>query len=138
MDSLLPRLFHRTNANIAWNVDYFTLSHLYQLVVNIQCCCVCADTGLYAKDGEKWEVVMEQVYPNPQDVGIRIPPNLQQERYCAGFRHGLKGGQLNKVEYMKQSFREGFRASKLYLRELRRSRGILDFPARWRLRMRVA
>ncbi len=81
---------------------------------------------------------MDQVYPNPQDVGIKIPPNLQQERYCAGFRHGLKGGQLNRVEYMKQSFREGFRASKLYLRELRRSRGILDFPARWRFRMRVA
>lgn len=81
---------------------------------------------------------MDQVYPNPQDVGIRIPPNLQQERYCAGFRHGLQGGQLNRVEFMKQSFRQGFRASKLYLRELRRSRGILDFPARWRLRMRVA
>ncbi len=81
---------------------------------------------------------MDQVYPNPQDVGIRIPPSLQQERYCAGFRHGLKGGQLNRVEFMKQSFRQGFRASKLYLRELRRSRGILDFPARWRLRMRVA
>ena len=81
---------------------------------------------------------MDRVYPNPQDVGIKIPPNLQQARYCAGFRHGLKGGQLNRIEYMKQSFREGYRASKLYLRELRRSRGILDFPARWRLRMRVA
>jgi hypothetical protein len=81
---------------------------------------------------------MDNNYPSPRDVGIRIPPTLIEDRFCAGFRHGLKGGQLDRVEYMKQSFREGFRASKLYLRELRRSRGILEFPARWRLRMRVA
>jgi hypothetical protein len=81
---------------------------------------------------------MGQCYPNPQDVGIKIPPNLQKDRYCAGFEHGLKGGQLDRVEYLKQSFREGFRASKLYLRELRRSRGILHFPTRWRMRMKVA
>ena len=81
---------------------------------------------------------MDHRYPTPVDVGIRIPPTLQQERFCAGFEHGLKGGQLDRVEYMKLSFREGFRASKLYLRELRRSRGILEFPARWRIRMRVA
>ena len=81
---------------------------------------------------------MDQVYPEPQDVGIKIPPNLQQDRYRAGFEHGLRGGQLDRVEYMKQSFREGFRASKLYLRELRRSRGILHFPTRWRMRMKAA
>ncbi|HUT40108.1 MAG TPA: hypothetical protein VM011_02100 [Gammaproteobacteria bacterium] len=81
---------------------------------------------------------MDSRYPKPADVGIRIPPALQQERFCAGFEHGLKGGQLNRIEYMKLSFREGFRASRLYLRELRRSRGILDFPARWRIRMNAA
>lgn len=80
---------------------------------------------------------MDNGLPGPQDVGIKIPPNLQQERYCAGFEHGLKGGQLDRVEYMKQSFREGFRASKLYLRELRRSRGILQFPSRWRMRLKA-
>ena len=81
---------------------------------------------------------MKENYPSPQEVGIRIPPSLREDRYCAGFEHGLKGGQLDRVEYMKLSFREGFRASKLYLRELRRSRGILDFPARWRVRTKVA
>jgi hypothetical protein len=81
---------------------------------------------------------MDNAYPSPMEVGIRIPPTLKQDRFCAGFRHGLKGGQLDRVEYMKLSFREGFRASKLYLRELRRSRGILECPARWRLRMSVA
>jgi hypothetical protein len=39
---------------------------------------------------------------------------------------------------MRLSFREGYRAAKLYLRALRRSRGILEFPARWRVRMKVA
>jgi len=81
---------------------------------------------------------MENVYPKPQEVGVRIPPHLKQERFCAGFRHGLEGGQLDKVEYMRLSFREGFRAAKLYLRELRRSRGVLDFPARWKVHMQTA
>ena len=81
---------------------------------------------------------MDTDYPSPGDVGIRIPPTLKEDRFCAGFRHGLKGGQLDRIEYMRLSFREGFRASRLYLRELRRSRGVLDFPARWRMRMKVA
>jgi hypothetical protein len=81
---------------------------------------------------------MENRYPSPQEAGIRIPSHVKQDRFCAGFRHGLDGGQLDRVEYMKLSFREGFRASKLYLRELRRSQGILEFPARWKVRMRAA
>jgi hypothetical protein len=81
---------------------------------------------------------MDNCYPNPQEAGVRIPPHLKKERFCAGFRHGLSGGQLHKVEYMRLSFREGFRAAKLYLRALRRSRGILEFPARWHVRMRAS
>jgi len=78
---------------------------------------------------------MQHDYPNPQEAGIRIPPHVKEERFRAGFRHGLKGGQLNRVEYMRLSFREGFRAAKLYLREVRRSRNILEFPARWHVRI---
>jgi hypothetical protein len=81
---------------------------------------------------------MENVYPQPQEVGVRIPPHVKRDRFCAGFRHGLEGGQLDRVEYMRLSFREGFRAAKLYLRALRRSRGILDFPARWKVRIQTA
>ncbi len=81
---------------------------------------------------------MQYRYPNPQEAGVRIPPHLMEERFCAGFRHGLKGGQLNRVEYLRLSFREGFRAAKLYLREVRRSRGILEFPARWHIRVTAA
>jgi hypothetical protein len=81
---------------------------------------------------------MEYSYPSPQEAGIRIPSHLMEDRFCAGFRHGLQGGQLDRVEYMRLSFREGYRAAKLYLRAVRRSRGILEFPARWRMRMKVA
>jgi hypothetical protein len=54
-----------------------------------------------------------------------------------GFEHALKGGHLNRVEYLKLSFREGYRIGKLYLREVRRSRGILQFPMKAHVHMRV-
>ena len=76
-------------------------------------------------------------YPEPQEVGIRTPGHLVQERFRSGFEHALKGGQLNKVEYLKLSFREGFRAGKLYLRELRRAKGIVNFPLQGKIKLRV-
>jgi len=51
---------------------------------------------------------MENRYPSPQQAGVRIPSHVKKDRFCAGFRHGLTGGHLDKVEYMKLSFREGF------------------------------
>ena len=81
---------------------------------------------------------MENSYPEPEDVGVRVPHHVKHDLFCAGFKHGLKGGHLDKVEYMRLSFREGYRASKLYLRSLRRSRGIIEFPTRWRVRIRAA
>ena len=74
-------------------------------------------------------------YPTPQEAGVRIPPHLKTEQFSMGFRHGLMGGQLDRSEYLRLSFREGFRASRLYLREVRRLRGVLEFPARWKIRM---
>lgn len=70
---------------------------------------------------------MDNCYPSPQEAGVRIPFNVKKDRFCAGFKHGLSGGQLNQVEYMKLSFRTGFRAAKLYLRELRRSQECWSF-----------
>lgn len=75
-------------------------------------------------------------YPSPHDAGIRIPRYLLTDRFTAGFDHGLKGGQLDHVEYFRRSFRLGFRAAKLHLREVRRQRGIIQFPARYKLRLR--
>ena len=80
---------------------------------------------------------MRHNYPDPQEVGFRTPPHLLSARFRAGFQHALEGGQLNKVEYFRLSFREGFRAAKLYLRHARRARGILDFPLRGRIRLKA-
>lgn len=77
-------------------------------------------------------------YPTPQEVGIRIPANLLEERFRTGFVHALKGGQLRKAEHFRLSFREGYRAAKLYLREVRRSKGILEFPMKGRMAFRNA
>jgi hypothetical protein len=73
-------------------------------------------------------------YPTPRDIGVVIPPHLRPERFCAGFEHGLKGGQLDHIEYFRLSFRLGFRTAKLYLRELRRRQGVIELP---RHRMRL-
>lgn len=80
---------------------------------------------------------MSYIYPSPQDVDIKISPQLRKDRFLAGFDHGLQGGQLDRVEYFRLSFRLGFRAAKLFLREARRCRGILDFPSRYKLRLRA-
>lgn len=75
-------------------------------------------------------------YPSPLEAGIRIPAYLMADRFTAGFDHGLKGGQLDHVQYFRRSFRLGFRAAKLYLRDVRRQRGVIQFPARYRVRLR--
>ncbi|NOZ11247.1 MAG: hypothetical protein GXP09_09450 [Gammaproteobacteria bacterium] len=77
-------------------------------------------------------------YPTPQELGIKIPANLVPERFCSGFRHGLKGGQIDKVQYLRRSFRLGYRMSKLFLREYRRQQGILTFPTKGQFRFRAS
>jgi hypothetical protein len=75
-------------------------------------------------------------YPTPQEIGLHIPRTLRQDRFCRGFDHALRGGQLDRAECFRLSFRMGYRAAKFYLREVRRRRGILEFPLRTRVRMR--
>ncbi len=75
--------------------------------------------------------------PEPQELGIRIPRTLIKDRFRSGFRHALQGGQLNRVEYLRLSFREGYRAGKLYLRDLRRAQGIVNFPLQGKMRFRA-
>jgi hypothetical protein len=80
---------------------------------------------------------MQYHYPSPAEVGIVIPTHLREDRFCQGFDHALRGGQITRVEHLKLSFREGYRCGKLYLRALRRRQGIMDFPMRARVRMRA-
>ncbi len=75
--------------------------------------------------------------PGPEEAGLSIPPWLRRDRFCAGFEHALRGGQLHRVEYLRRSFRLGYRAAKLYVRELRRRQGILPFPIQGRLKIRA-
>lgn len=75
--------------------------------------------------------------PTPADIGLRVPAHLIADRFCSGFHHALSGGQINKVEQLRLSFREGFRAGKLYLKELRRRKGIIAFPVMGKIRMRA-
>ena len=53
------------------------------------------------------------------------------------FDHALRGGHLDNVEHFRLSYRMGYRTAKLYLREVRRRRGILDFPMRARFRQKT-
>ena len=76
-------------------------------------------------------------YPKPRDIGLKLRSDLIENRFNAGFEHALKGGHLTQVEYFRRSFRLGFRSAKLYLREVRRQRGILEFPLRARIRLRA-
>lgn len=80
---------------------------------------------------------MAYAYPKPQDVGVTIPQHLIEARFRDGFRHALAGRQITRVEHLRLSFREGYRAGKLYLRDLRRAQGVVDFPLQGRLRFKA-
>ncbi|MDH5180235.1 MAG: hypothetical protein OEZ39_07275 [Gammaproteobacteria bacterium] len=80
---------------------------------------------------------MAFTYPTPMELGIKIPGHLIEQRFRAGFLHALEGKQLTRVEHLKLSFREGYRAGKLVIREQRRRQGILTFPVQGRMAFRM-
>lgn len=80
---------------------------------------------------------MKHSYPQPEDVGIKIPMYLIKVRYRQGFSHALHGRQITRSEHLKLSFREGYRAGKLFLTELRKKNNIIEFPFKAKVAMRV-
>ena len=80
---------------------------------------------------------MAYEYPDPKDVGINIPRHLIKQRFRGGFLHALKGHQITRTEHLRLSFREGYRAGKLYLREVRRQRGIINFPFQGKITFKI-
>lgn len=76
---------------------------------------------------------MTHTWPTPRDLGVKVPTHLVEQRFRAGFQHALEGKQLTRVEHLKLSFREGYRAAKLVIRERRRQQGILTFPVQGRM-----
>ena len=71
------------------------------------------------------------------EMEISVPSTLRNDLYQAGYAHAMRGGQLNKIEYFKLSFREGFRAAKLQMRHMRRKGGIIDFPMHGKMKIRT-
>ena len=81
---------------------------------------------------------MKHRYPTPQEVGIAPPKSLKHDLFNAGFDHAMRGGNLTHRDHLKLSFRQGFRAAKLYLRELRKTQGVYQFPLQGKIRMKTA
>ena len=80
---------------------------------------------------------MRKILPKPQDVVVKAPAHVDEKMYNEGFQRAVSGGNLTERAHLKASFREGFRAGKLYLRELRKSQGIIDFPMKGKITTKV-
>lgn len=70
----------------------------------------------------------------PEDFGIKIPVDLIEEDFRAGFAHGMES---NTLKIFKKSYSEGFRAAKLLCKEIRKQRGVVDFPMKARMKFKV-
>jgi len=81
---------------------------------------------------------MNSIYPSPTEVGIYPPKRLIKKLFNQGFDHAMRGGQITEINHLKLSFREGYRSAKLYLREVRKCRGIHEFPLQGKVLFRVA
>lgn len=72
-----------------------------------------------------------------KEVTVVVPAYVIEELYIAGYEHSMRGGNLTKREHFKASFRLGFRTAKLELKEIRRRRGIIDFPMNAKVKMTI-
>jgi hypothetical protein len=71
----------------------------------------------------------------PQDLEIKIPSDAIEADFVAGFEHGMES---NTLTNFKLSYRKGFRAAKLLLKEIRRQRGVLQFPMKAKFKITVS
>ena len=67
-----------------------------------------------------------------------MPVGVRQDRFDAGFDHALRGGHLDTQECFRYSFRIGFRTAKRYLKDVRRTRGVIEFPVPGRIKVTTA
>jgi len=81
---------------------------------------------------------MKNIYPTPAEVGIYPPKRLIKSLFNQGFEHAMQGRHVTELKHLKLSFREGYRSAKLYLKEVRKQRGIHDFPLQGKISFRVA
>lgn len=66
------------------------------------------------------------------DHDVVVPPGCIEERFIAGYYHGLNGKNLAEPEHYRRSFRLGFRQAKLRIQEERKKlyRNVHSFPGR--------
>lgn len=78
---------------------------------------------------------MQYHYPTIDEVGIKVPAGLKEDLFRDGWNHSIRGGHLTDIKvHFKKSFRYGFRAARLYLNDVRKSRGIIPFPMKGRMK----
>lgn len=70
----------------------------------------------------------------PETFGIKVPVDLDEQLFRAGFAHGMMSNQLT---IFKKSYCEGFRIAKLLCKELRKEQGIIDFPMKARIKFKI-
>lgn len=80
---------------------------------------------------------LKQKLPSAKEVGLTLPKTVNKEMFEEGFQHGLVSNKLLKPEHFKASFREGFRAAKIYLRELYKNKNITTMPLQGRIKFTV-
>jgi hypothetical protein len=59
---------------------------------------------------------------------MEVPVTRREDRFNAGFDHARRGGKLDRIEYLRLSFRIGYRAAKFYLRAQRRRQTMVEMP----------
>lgn len=65
--------------------------------------------------------------PMADEIEIRLPSTVNKSLFKSGFDHGMRS---NTLTNFKASYRAGFRAAKLYIRELNATQGIHSMPRR--------
>lgn len=82
-------------------------------------------------------IKLKHKLPTPSEVGVVVPMHVDMNLYNEGFQHGLVSNKLLKREHLKASFREGFRAAKLYIRQQYQNKNINVLPLKARLKFTV-
>jgi len=75
--------------------------------------------------------------PKAEEVNIIIPKQFDKEKFEKGFNHGLISNSLNKKEYLKASFRGGFRAAKLYIKRYYKNNNIAVLPNKAKFKFKL-
>jgi len=69
----------------------------------------------------------------PEDYGISIPNDADEELFREGFAQGMSSSTLH---VFKKSYRYGFRAARLLQKRIRAKSGIANFPLQGKIKVK--